>query len=167
MMAVEADPTGLHVPEQQKDDEQKRRAADKFRARVETVGWFINKVGLGATLALLLGYLLYQIFTGNVQIKVPIQMTDATDENSILTVVPSAATTAEHDRILQELNVAVGAMTKSHEAQTSVLVTLVEGQKEVTLVLRNMRCDMKPTLAQRERCFRRVALGGVAGSVDE
>jgi len=61
--------------------------------------------------------------------------------------VPSPSDSG-HTQIQRDLQIAVTSMTASHEAQTEVL-------KQSVAVLREMRCDMKPTNQERVRCFRR------------
>ena len=62
------------------------------------------------------------------------------------------ASGSEHRQLQHEFQLAVKAMTDSHEAQTQVL-------QQAVGVLKEMRCDMKPTDEQRVKCFRKAVNG--------
>ena len=117
------------------EDDRQRREADKqlyaWKEKLKLVREFISNVGVPAILVI--------GFAG-------------ISAGTYLGYVPSPSDT-EHERIQQDLKVAVESMTKSHEAQTEVL-------RQSVSVLREIRCDMKPTDTERVRCFRRAVNRG-------
>lgn len=121
------------------DDDQRRRESDQklyiWKEKMRMAREFISNVGIPAILILGFSGLMGATWLG--YLEPPWKDHVSNDE---------------HQRIQQELKVAVETMTHSHEAQTQVLHQAVG-------VLREMRCDLKPTNEARVRCFRNVVNG--------
>ena len=115
-------------------DENTRRESDQtlyiWKEKLKTIREFISNVGVPAILVI--GFAVVSAGT-------------------YLGYIPQPSDN-EHQKIQHDLQLAVEAMTKSHEAQTNVL-------QQTVAVLKEMRCDLKPTDQQRVKCFRKAVNG--------
>lgn len=120
------------------DEELRRRETDQklyvWKEKMRMAREFINNVGIPSILILGFSGLMGATWLGYLEPP----WRDGTN--------------AEHQHIQQELRIAVETMTHSHEAQTQVL-------QQAVAVLKEMRCDLKPTNEARIRCFRNVVNG--------
>lgn len=116
-------------------DDEKRRESDQklyiWKEKLRMAREFISNVGIPSILVL--------GFAG---------LTGATWLGYLEPPWKDSASKTEHQQLQQEFQSAVQAMTQSHEAQTQVL-------QQAVGVLKEMRCDLKPTDEQRIKCFRK------------
>jgi len=121
------------------DDELRRRESDQklyvWKEKMRMAREFISNVGVPTILILGFSSLMGATWLG--YLEPPWR-----DHSS----------STEHQQLQQEFKKAVEAMTASHEAQTQVL-------RESVGVLREMRCDLKPTDEARIKCFRKAVNG--------
>lgn len=138
-------------------EEPKRRAADKVRGKLETLGWFIKTVGLGAALAVFICFMLYQIFTGRVIISMPIGQ-----ESGASGVAIPALGRARAEEMFRELNAThaeqLRVQQQSLEISRLALETLRQQEKTAqrqTAVMNEISCRLYRLDVEQIKCLKR------------